>query len=174
MNADISSVISTLQIRLLLQANCKPDMKNCCSFLLHFLLNHVCVLYYLWFSFHSRVTSFIYLALTQKEVNPYSHQHQFSPNNLTISIHCQEKWIWELIKWSAKRSKYYFDLLLNSLIFFFLETYEDESGEFVCGYWALARGGGGGGVLWISSDRDDWRIFRGRKILASIFLHSLI
>ena len=57
MNADISSVISTLQIRLLLQANCKPDMKNCCSFLLHFLSNHECVLYYLWFSFHSRVTS---------------------------------------------------------------------------------------------------------------------
>ena len=82
MNADISSVISTLQIRLLLQANCKPDMKNCCSFLLHFLLNHVCVLYYLWFSFHSRVTSFIYLAFPQKEVNPYSHQRQFSLNNL--------------------------------------------------------------------------------------------
>ena len=83
MNADIFSVISIFQIHLpLLQANCKPDMKNCCSFLLHFLLNHVCVLYYLWFSFHSRVTSFIYLAFPQKEVNPYSHQCQFSLNNL--------------------------------------------------------------------------------------------
>ena len=33
---------------------------------------------------------------------------------------------------------------------------------------------GGGGVLWISSDRDDRRIFWGRKVLASIFLGSLI
>ena len=48
-----------------------------------------------------------------------------------------------------------------------METYENESGEFVCGYWALARGGGG--VVWISSDRDDQRIFRERKILASNF-----
>ena len=32
---------------------------------------------------------------------------------LTISICCQEKWLWELIKWSSKRKC--FDLLLNSL-----------------------------------------------------------
>ena len=43
------------------------------------------------------------------------------------------------------------------------------------------RRGGGGGVLWISSDRDARRIFlglkvwiSGRKILASTFLGSLI
>ena len=30
--------------------------------------------------------------------------------------------------------------------------------------------GGGGGMIWISSDRDDPRIFWGRKVLASIFL----
>ena len=34
--------------------------------------------------------------------------------------------------------------------------------------------GGGGGVLRILSDRDDRRIFLGRKILASIFWGSLI
>ena len=33
--------------------------------------------------------------------------------SLTISIHCQEKWLWELIKWSPKRTC--FDLLFNSL-----------------------------------------------------------
>jgi len=109
-NADISSVISSLQICLLLQANCKPDVKNCCSFLLHFLLNHVCVLYYLWLSFHSRVTFFIYLAFPQKEVNPYSHQRQFSLNNLhTLSremdmrinkMISKEKIFWSFIKLS--------------------------------------------------------------------------
>ena len=40
--------------------------------------------------------------------------------------------------------------------------------------WILGLSPGRGGVLWISSDRDDRRIFRGRKILASIFLRSLI
>ena len=103
MNADISSVISSLQIRLLLQANCKPDMTNCCSFLLHFLLNHMCVLYYLWFSFHNTVTSFIYLAFPQKEVNPYSHQHQFSSNNLHAlpgEMDKQRENIWSSIKLS--------------------------------------------------------------------------
>ena len=33
--------------------------------------------------------------------------------------------------------------------------------------------GGGEGVVWISGDRDDRRIFRGRKILASIFFAQL-
>ena len=102
------------------------------SFLVHVLLNSVCVLYYLWFSFHSRITSFIYLAFLQKKFNPYSRQHQFSPYKI---LHCQEKWLWEWLKWSGKRK--YFDLLSNSLNLFFLETYEDQFGEFVCGYWAF-------------------------------------
>ena len=37
---------------------------------------------------------------------------------LTISICCQEKWLWEVIKWSVKKKC--FDLLLNSLNNFFL------------------------------------------------------
>ena len=167
MNADISSVISTLQIRLLLQANSKLEMKNCFSFLFTFLLNHVCVLYYLWFSFHSRVTSFIYLAFPQKEVNPYSHQRQFSLNNLhTLSremdmrsnkMISKEKIFWSFIKLSY--------LLLFGTIWRWVWR--------IC-MWILGLTQGGGRVLWISSDRDDRRIFRGRKILASIFLHSLI
>ena len=62
--------------------------------------------------------------------------------------------MWELIKWSAKRK--YFDLLLNSLIFFFLETYEDESGE-------------GGGVVWISSDREMIEEFFGEEKFWQVF-----
>ena len=35
----------------------------------------------------------------------------------------------------------------------------------------LSPGGGGeGGLVWISGERDDQRVFWGRKILASIFL----
>ena len=141
-------------------------MKNCVSFLFTFLLNHVCVLYYLWFSFHSRVTSFIYLAFPQKEVNPYSHQRQFSPNNLhTLSremdmrinkMISNEKIFWSFIKLSY--------LLLFGTIWRWVWR--------IC-MWILGLSPGGG-VLWISSDRDDWRIFQGRKILASIFLRSLI
>ena len=54
---------------------------------------------------------------------------------LTISIHCQEIRLWELIKWSPKRKC--FDLLSNSLNSFFKEIYRDQFGEFVCGYWDL-------------------------------------
>ena len=52
---------------------------------------------------------------------------------LTISICCQEKWLWELIIWSPKRKC--FDLLPNSLNVLFKEVYGHQSGEFVCGYW---------------------------------------
>ena len=54
---------------------------------------------------------------------------------LTISIHCQEIWLWQLIKWSSKRKC--LDLLWNSLNTFFKEVYRDQFGEFVCGYWCL-------------------------------------
>ena len=54
---------------------------------------------------------------------------------LTISIHCQEIWLWQLIKWSSKRKC--LDLLWNSLNTFFKEVYRDQFGEFVCGYWDL-------------------------------------
>ena len=54
---------------------------------------------------------------------------------LTISIHCQEIRLWELLKWSPKRKC--FDLLSNSLNSFFKEMYRDQFGEFVCGYWGL-------------------------------------
>ena len=40
--------------------------------------------------------------------------------------------------------------------------------------WIFGLSPGGGGVLWISSDRDDRRFFQGRKILAIIFWGSLI
>ena len=171
MNADISWVISTLQIRLLLQANCKPEMKNCFSFLFTFLLNHVCVLYYLWFSCHSRVTSFIYLAFPQKEVNPYSHQHQFSPNNLHTLSREMDMRINKMISKEIKILFWSFIKLSYLLLFGNIWRWVWRICMWILG---LSPGGGGGGVLWISSDRDDWRIFRGRKILASIFLHSLI
>ena len=54
---------------------------------------------------------------------------------LTISIHCQETWLWQLIKWSSKRKC--LDLLWNSLNTFFKEVNRDQFGEFVCGYWGL-------------------------------------
>ena len=54
---------------------------------------------------------------------------------LKISIHWQEKRLWEFIKWSPKRK--YLDLLSNSLNSFFKEMYRDQFGEFVCGYWDL-------------------------------------
>ena len=54
---------------------------------------------------------------------------------LTISIHCQEIRLWELIKWSPKRKC--FDLLSNSLNLSFKEMYRDQFGEFVFGYWGL-------------------------------------
>ena len=53
-----------------------------------------------------------------------------------ISVHCQETRLWELIKWSPKRKKY-FDLLSNSLNSFFKEIYRDQFGEFVFRYWGL-------------------------------------
>ena len=46
---------------------------------------------------------------------------------LTISIHNQEKRLWDLIKWSLKGK--YFDRLSNSLHKFFKEKYGDQSGE---------------------------------------------
>ena len=64
-----------------------------------------------------------------------------SPNSdninclLTISIHCQEIRLWELITWSPKRKC--FDLLSNSLNLFFKEMYRDQFGEFACGYWGF-------------------------------------
>ena len=54
---------------------------------------------------------------------------------LKISIHWQEKRLWEFIKWSPKRK--YLDLLSNSLNSFFKEMYRDQFGEFVCWYWGL-------------------------------------
>ena len=51
----------------------------------------------------------------------------------TISIHCQEKRLWELLKWSPKRKC--LDLLLNSLNNFLQEMNGDLFGEFVFGYW---------------------------------------
>ena len=54
---------------------------------------------------------------------------------LTISTHCQEIRLRELIKCSPKRK--YFDLLSNSLNAFFKEMYGDQFGEFVCGYWGV-------------------------------------
>ena len=54
---------------------------------------------------------------------------------LKISIHWQEKRLWEFIKRSPKRK--YLDLLSNSLNSFFKEMYRDHFGEFVCGYWGL-------------------------------------
>ena len=54
---------------------------------------------------------------------------------LTISIHCQEIRLWELIIWSPKRKD--FDLLSNSLNSFIKEMYRDQFGEFVCGYSGL-------------------------------------
>ena len=54
---------------------------------------------------------------------------------LTISIDCQEIWLWELINWSPKRKC--FDLSSNSLNLLFNKMYRDQFGEFVCGYWDL-------------------------------------
>ena len=48
---------------------------------------------------------------------------------LTISIHCQEIRLWELLKWSPKRKC--LDLLSNSLNTFFNNMYRDQLGEFV-------------------------------------------
>ena len=56
---------------------------------------------------------------------------------LTMSIDCQEIWLWELINWSPKRKC--LDLLSNSLNSFFKEMYRDQFGEFVCGYWGVLR-----------------------------------
>ena len=53
----------------------------------------------------------------------------------TISIPCQEKRLWELLKWSPKRKC--LDLLLNSFNNFLQEMYGDLFGEFVFGYWGL-------------------------------------
>ena len=54
---------------------------------------------------------------------------------LTISVCCQEKWLWELIKWSPKKKC--FDLLSNSLHYFLKEMYEGQYREFICGYQGL-------------------------------------
>ena len=54
---------------------------------------------------------------------------------LTISIPCQEIRLWELMKWSLKRKC--FDLLSDSLNFFFKEIYRDRFGELECGFWGL-------------------------------------
>ena len=54
---------------------------------------------------------------------------------LTISIDCQETWLWELINWSPNRKC--FDLSWNSLNSFFKKMYRDQFGEFVFGYWDL-------------------------------------
>ena len=54
---------------------------------------------------------------------------------LTMSIHCQEKRLWELIKWSPKWKC--IDLLWNSLNSFFKEMYGGQFGEFVMGILEL-------------------------------------
>ena len=56
---------------------------------------------------------------------PKSDQHQFSPNNIYAPL-------WERILWPLKGKR--FDLLSNSLDWFFKEMYEDQSGEFIYGY----------------------------------------
>ena len=56
--------------------------------------------------------------------------------HLTISIHCQEIMLWELIKWSPKIK--YFDLLSNYLKSFYKEMCRGQFEEFVCGYWGLS------------------------------------
>ena len=65
-------------------------------------------------------------------VSANSDQDQFSPNNIhTLSTGK----FWELTKWSPKWKC--LDLLSNSLNWYFKEMYEDQFGEFVCGYWVL-------------------------------------
>ena len=65
-------------------------------------------------------------------VSPKSDQHQFSPNNINTQskemvmrinkMITTGKMLWSFIKFSPLISK---------------EMYEDQSGEFVCGYWGL-------------------------------------
>ena len=54
---------------------------------------------------------------------------------LTISICCQEKWLWELIKWSLKRKC--FDLLSNSLNYCNSLRKWRSVWRIICGYWDL-------------------------------------
>ena len=58
---------------------------------------------------------------------------------LTISIHCQEIRLWELIKWSPKR-KHFDHWFIKFSHSFFREKYGDQFGEFVCGYWDKGLG----------------------------------
>ena len=55
---------------------------------------------------------------------------------LTISRQSREKVV--RINWLITNGKC-FDLLSNSLNWFFKEMYGDQSGEFVCGYWGLNK-----------------------------------
>ena len=70
------------------------------------------------------------------EVNlasPDSYQHQFSPNNIHM---LSREMIMRVNKMITKEKKC-FDLLFNSLNYFFKEMYEDQYGEFICGYRGL-------------------------------------
>ena len=50
-------------------------------------------------------------------------------------IHHEQKRLEELINLSPQEKR--FDRLLNSLNLFSKEMYENQSGEFVCGYWGF-------------------------------------
>ena len=58
---------------------------------------------------------------------------------LTISIHHQEKRLWELITCMITKGKmlWSFNWLLNSLNWFLKKMYRDQFGEFICGYQGL-------------------------------------
>ena len=65
-------------------------------------------------------------------LSPDSDQHQFSPNNIHM---LPREMIMRVDKMITKKKC--FDLLSNSLNYFFKEMYEGQYGEFICGYWGL-------------------------------------
>ena len=65
-------------------------------------------------------------------LSPDSDQHQFSPNNIHM---LPREMIMRVNKMITKEKC--FDLLSNSLNYFFKEMYEGQYGEFICGYWGL-------------------------------------
>ena len=68
-------------------------------------------------------------------LSPNSDQHQFSPTNIhTMAIEMVMR-INKMLTSSPKRK--YLNLLSNSLNIFLKGMYEDQFGEFVCGYWGL-------------------------------------
>ena len=59
-------------------------------------------------------------------------QHQFSPNNISIS---SRENVMRINKMITKKKC--LDLLSNSLNWFFKKMYRDQFKEFVCGYWGF-------------------------------------